>query len=99
VSNIPEIRTFIQRFNGSSGGFPYGFWAFRVFSAWFSAWFSEMGYSWGAGLSSCDRILRRILTSATICHHLAPSGGQMRLRRRSRGQMDSHLNYLPAKLK
>ena len=49
MSNI-EIRPFIQRFNGSSGGIPYGFWVFRAFSAWFSGWFGEMGYGWGAGL-------------------------------------------------
>jgi hypothetical protein len=41
--NHTEIRTFIQRFNGSSGGFPYGFWVFRAFLAWFSGWFGEMG--------------------------------------------------------
>src|ERR1039458_1815684 len=47
--NHTEIRTFIQRFNGSSGGFRYGFWVFRAFSAWFSGWFGEMCNGVGAG--------------------------------------------------
>src|ERR1039457_6118843 len=38
-----EIRHFIQRFNDSYDGFPYGFYTFRTVSARFPAWFGELG--------------------------------------------------------
>ena len=41
---------------------------------------------------SRGRILRRVLTSAPICHHLPLSGGRMRLHRRSFANLDSHQN-------
>src|ERR1035437_5161016 len=43
-----EIRDFIQRFNDSYDGFPYGFCTFRTVSAWFPGWFGELGAVWGS---------------------------------------------------
>ena len=52
-----ENRPFIQRFNASYDGFPYGFCVFRMVLARFSDWFGGLGrvrgwFSAGSGLSN-----------------------------------------------
>src|ERR1019366_10395103 len=56
-----EIRHFIQRFNDSYDGFPYGFCTFRTVAARFPAWFGELGAVRGSVVGRFRGLQERLL--------------------------------------